>query len=87
MGEIESETLAGIFTKYQNEVPAEFKSLGTLARQEIRRNLLSEQDGNKGNSGQMDVDYRPEKNKPLKIIHGKFAAAIKNKGELYVQKK
>ena len=30
VGELESETRAGLFTKYQNEVPAEFKSLGTL---------------------------------------------------------
>jgi hypothetical protein len=30
VGELESETRAGLFAKYQNEVPAEFKSLGTL---------------------------------------------------------
>ena len=30
VGELESETRAGIFTKYQNEVPNEFKSLGTV---------------------------------------------------------
>lgn len=30
VGELESETRAGLFTKYQNEVPTEFKSLGTL---------------------------------------------------------
>lgn len=30
VGELESETRAGLFTKYQNEVPAEFKSLGTM---------------------------------------------------------
>ncbi len=35
----------------------------------------------------MDMDNKPGKNKPPKIIHGKFAAAIKMKGELYVQKK
>lgn len=29
VGELESETRAGLFTKYQNEVPYEFKSLGT----------------------------------------------------------
>jgi hypothetical protein len=29
VGELESETRAGIFTKYQNEVPAAFKSLAT----------------------------------------------------------
>ncbi|GGJ18085.1 glycoside hydrolase family 64 protein [Deinococcus roseus] len=30
VGELESETRSGLFTKYQNEVPAEFKHLGTL---------------------------------------------------------
>ncbi len=30
VGEFESETRSGLFTKYQNEVPNEFKSLGTL---------------------------------------------------------
>lgn len=30
VGELESETRSGLFTKYQNEVPNEFKSLGTL---------------------------------------------------------
>jgi hypothetical protein len=30
VGELESETRAGLFAKYQNEVPKEFKSLGTL---------------------------------------------------------
>ncbi len=30
VGELESETRAGIFTKYVNEVPNEFKALGTL---------------------------------------------------------
>nr|WP_200860836.1 glycoside hydrolase family 64 protein [Paenibacillus vortex] len=30
VGELESETRAGIFTKYQNEVPAAFKSLATI---------------------------------------------------------
>lgn len=30
VGELESETRSGIFTKYQNEVPAEFKHLATL---------------------------------------------------------
>jgi len=30
VGENESETRAGIFSEYQNEVPAEFKSLGTV---------------------------------------------------------
>lgn len=30
VGELESETRSGLFTKYQNEVPTEFKSLGTL---------------------------------------------------------
>ena len=30
VGEFESETRAGLFTKFQNEVPNEFKSLGTL---------------------------------------------------------
>lgn len=30
VGELESETRAGLFTKFQNEVPAAFKSLGTL---------------------------------------------------------
>jgi hypothetical protein len=53
----------------------------------IIRDLLSEQGGNKGDSGPMDMDNKPVKNKPPKIIHGKFAAAIKKKGELYVQKK
>jgi hypothetical protein len=35
----------------------------------------------------MDMDDKTGKNSALKIIHGKFAAAIKKKGELYVQKK
>lgn len=30
VGELESETRSGLFAKYQNEVPYEFKSLGTL---------------------------------------------------------
>lgn len=30
VGELESETRSGLFAKYQNEVPKEFKSLGTL---------------------------------------------------------
>lgn len=30
VGELESETRSGLFAKYQNEVPNEFKSLGTL---------------------------------------------------------
>lgn len=30
VGELESETRAGLFTKYQNEVPTAFKSLGTV---------------------------------------------------------
>lgn len=30
VGELETETRSGLFTKYQNEVPNEFKSLGTL---------------------------------------------------------
>lgn len=30
VGELESETRSGLFTKYSNEVPAPFKSLGTL---------------------------------------------------------
>ncbi|WP_202127784.1 beta-1,3-glucanase family protein [Clostridium sp. C8-1-8] len=30
VGELETETRSGIFTKYQNEVPTEFKSLATL---------------------------------------------------------
>lgn len=30
VGELEAETRAGLFSKYQNEVPVEFKSLGTL---------------------------------------------------------
>ncbi len=30
VGELESETRSGLFTKFQNEVPNEFKSLGTL---------------------------------------------------------
>lgn len=30
VGELESETRAGLFSKYQNEVPNEFKSLGTV---------------------------------------------------------
>ena len=30
VGEFESETRSGLFTKYQNEVPAQFKSLGTI---------------------------------------------------------
>lgn len=30
VGELESETRAGLFTKFQNEVPTEFKSLATL---------------------------------------------------------
>lgn len=29
VGELESETRSGLFTKYQNEVPSQFKSLGT----------------------------------------------------------